>query len=97
MRFRNNPPTAANARRCLPVGQGVKQEGIRMQSGTGDLIWQEAVALNMHQGAGKMKKSADRAVGAYRAIAFLRPMPPASWRERGTVLSPRSLRLRGTW
>jgi hypothetical protein len=66
VRFRENPPTtAAEARRCLPVGHGVKQAGIRMQTGADDLIWQEAISLNLHSGAGKIRKSADRAINAY--------------------------------
>ena len=36
-----------------------------MQSGGDDLIWQEAIRLNLASGAGKMKKPADRSVGAY--------------------------------
>ena len=65
-RFRDTPPTtSAEARRCLPVGQGVRTEGIRMQSGADDLIWQQHIALNLHSGAGKVKRSADRVVGAY--------------------------------
>lgn len=66
VRFRDNlPTTVTDARRCLPVGHGVKQEGIRQQSGGDDLIWQEAIRLNLASGAGKMKKSADRAVRAF--------------------------------
>ncbi|MEX2103262.1 MAG: hypothetical protein WD805_04800, partial [Gaiellaceae bacterium] len=65
VRFRDTPPTtAANARKCLPVGYGKGQEGIRLQSGEDDLIWKEAISLNLAQGAGKMKKSGDRTVRA---------------------------------
>ena len=65
VRFRDtSPTTAADARKCLPVGYGKGQEGIRMQSGEDDLIWKEAISLNLAQGAGKMKKSGDRTVRA---------------------------------
>lgn len=66
VRYRDNlPTTTAEARRCLPVGHAVKQEGIRLQSGEDDLIWQQAIALNLASGAGKMRKSANRALAAY--------------------------------
>lgn len=66
IRFRYTPPmTTADARKCLPGGYGKGQEGIRLQSGQDDLIWQEAIRLNLVSGAGKIKKSADRAVGAF--------------------------------
>lgn len=65
IRFRDNPPkTQANARRCLPVGHGVKQEGLRLQDGPDDLIWQAMLALNLAAGAGKVKKSVDRTADA---------------------------------
>lgn len=65
VRFRDTPPTTtADARRCLPVGYGKGQGGIRLQSGEDDLIWKEAISLNSAQGAGKMKKSGDRTVRA---------------------------------
>ena len=68
VRFRDNPPTTvADARRCLPVGHAIKKAGIRWQSGEDDLIWQEAIRLGFASGAGRMKKEADRALGAYES------------------------------
>lgn len=66
VRFRDNPPkTVADARKCLPVGHAVKKAGIRWQSGEDDLIWQEAIRLGFASGSGKVKKNADRALGAF--------------------------------
>jgi len=65
VRYRDTPPESPEeARRCLPVGQGVKASGIRAISGEGDLIWQQAIALNFASGAGKVKKSGDRTIRA---------------------------------
>lgn len=64
-RFRHNPPIIdADARRCLPIGQGVSAEGIYLQRSATDLIWQAMVSLGLAQGAGRVKRSANRVLDA---------------------------------
>lgn len=64
-RFRASPPqTDADARRCIPMGHGVRAEGVRLQQGDDDLIWEAMVRQNLAAGAGKLKKSADRTLDA---------------------------------
>jgi hypothetical protein len=65
-RFRKAEPTSlASARLCLALGYGKKAEGIHMQTGPDDLIWQAANDHNLAAAAGKWKRAADRTVDAY--------------------------------
>jgi hypothetical protein len=64
-RFRRQPPTTvADARRCLPVGHGVRQEGLYRLSGADDLIWSEWQQLQANTGARKVKHRYDIILGA---------------------------------
>jgi hypothetical protein len=65
-RFRGKPPTtAAEARLCLPIGQGVTANGIGPQTDPATAsIFEAALNMNVASGAGKLKKSLDSAVEA---------------------------------
>ncbi|HAC47159.1 MAG TPA: hypothetical protein DGB72_01815 [Gemmatimonadetes bacterium] len=65
-RFRGKPPTtAAEARLCLPIGQGVTANGIGLQTDPATAaIFQAALSMNVASGAGKLKKSIDSTVDA---------------------------------
>jgi len=64
-RFRNQPPqTDAEARKCIPVGQGVRSMGIRLSTGDNDLIYQAAIRQGLATGGAKVKKGIDRTVDA---------------------------------
>jgi hypothetical protein len=58
------PANLSEARKCIPVGAGVKTVGIHLFSGDDDLIWQAAVQHNLATGGGKFKKSVDITVNA---------------------------------
>jgi hypothetical protein len=67
-RFRKaDPASLADARLCLALGYGKKAEGIHMQTGPDDLIWQAANEQNLAAAAGKWKNASDRTVEAYAA------------------------------
>lgn len=57
-RFQNEllplPLTEAEARKCIPVGHGVRTEGIRLSSGENDLIYKAAVEQGLSTGVGKV-------------------------------------------
>lgn len=53
-----------DARLCLPIGNAKRAEGIYLQSGTDDLIWQAAVEVTGNSGAAKVKKTIDRVLKA---------------------------------
>jgi len=62
-RFRREAPkTVADAARCLPIGYGKKQQGVYLQRGADDLIWEAMLQSNLASGAGKVKRSANRAL-----------------------------------
>jgi hypothetical protein len=64
-RFKTTPPSnMAEARRCIPGGNGLGVAGIRLHTGDDDMIWQSMVAMNFSAGAGKVKKQADRVLDA---------------------------------
>jgi len=64
-RYRTSYPTTnAEARRCLPTGYGKSAAGIHLNVRADDLIFQEALRLNLTSGAGKVKRSADRTLAA---------------------------------
>lgn len=64
-RFRNTPPaTRSDARRCLPTGYGKSAAGIHLNVTADDLIYEEALALGLASGAGKVKAATDRAMTA---------------------------------
>lgn len=65
-RFRRRPPlTRADARRCLPVGHGMRQEGLyRLSGGSDELIWREWQSLNANSGWSKGKRTTDRLLQA---------------------------------
>lgn len=65
-RFRDETPTTdADARRCLPLGQGVRSAGIRLNvDGDDDLIFQVGLTHNLAAGSAKVKKSIDRTLNA---------------------------------
>ncbi len=79
LRYRHEPPTTeAEARRCLPLGQGVRPVGIRLQTeGDSDLIWQAMVKQNLDSGAGKVKKSVDRTLEAWQENRLEKPRAAA--------------------
>lgn len=58
------PANLTEARKCIPVGAGVKTVGIHLFSGDDDLIWQAAIQHNLATGGGKFKKSVDMTVDA---------------------------------
>jgi hypothetical protein len=64
-RFRNAPPTTrTDARRCLPTGYGKSAAGIHLNVKADDLIYEEAIAVGLASGAGKVKAATDRAMTA---------------------------------
>lgn len=64
-RFRRHAPlTEAEARRCLPIGHAVRQEGLYRLAGADDLIWNAWQRLHLNQGASKMKRRADAVLHA---------------------------------
>jgi hypothetical protein len=67
-RFRRRPPlTEAEARRCLPIGHAVRQEGLYRLSGANDLIWNAWQRLHLNQGASKVKRRANAVLHAVAA------------------------------
>jgi hypothetical protein len=65
-RFRKaDPASLADARLCLALGYGKKAEGIHIQTGPDDLIWQAANEQNLAAAGGKWKRAVDRTVEAY--------------------------------
>jgi hypothetical protein len=67
------PETAAEARRCLPLGYGVKAVGLRLQTGETDLIWEAMVEQNLSSGGGKVKRTLDRTVEAVADARLAKP------------------------
>ncbi len=64
-RFRKEKPkTMADAMRCHPIGYGKNQFGIYLPTDTEDLVYRAMLQSNRAQGAGKVKRNADRAVDA---------------------------------
>lgn len=64
-RFRATPAdelTPTERRQCLPLGHGVKADGLRLQTGTDDPLWHEWIELTLNNAAAKMKHGADRVV-----------------------------------
>lgn len=67
-RFRKKPPaTRAEARRCLPLGHGMQQEGLHLLTGSDDLIWQEWLSLMGGSGAGALKRFTNETLRAVEA------------------------------
>lgn len=56
---RKVPNTLADARLCLPLGNGNGAQGIHLCTGVDDLIWQASKELNVTSGARKAQKSFD--------------------------------------
>jgi len=66
--YRDDPPkTDAEARLCLPIGQGVRAVGIRLSTGNNDRIYQAAISQGFASGAGKVKLGFDRTITGMEA------------------------------
>jgi hypothetical protein len=64
-RFRSNPPINDEmARTCIPMGNGNRAEGLRLQTDYDDLIWKASIEANMATGSGKLKNTSNRVVAA---------------------------------
>ena len=62
-RFRGKPiETLEDARKCLPLGNMKRAEGIYRQQGVDDLIWRAALELGASQGAAKVKRALNRTI-----------------------------------
>lgn len=65
VRFRHKLiETKEDARRCLPLGNTKRAEGIYLQEKVDDPIWQAMVELGANTGAAKVKKSFNRTLKA---------------------------------
>lgn len=65
-KFRYSPPVSVvDARSALPFGNGKRAEGIHLQDGTEDFIWQAAERQIMAMAAGKMRSTTDRTLASY--------------------------------
>jgi hypothetical protein len=89
-RFRNEPPqTDADARKCIPVGQGVRSMGIRLSAGENDLIYQSALRQGLATGGAKFKKGVDRTVEATTAGRVPRKRAARLLKEAQTIVAPK--------
>ncbi len=74
IRFRHVPPqTAADVRRCIPMGQGRIAAGIARQTKSDDLLWEATVNQGLVSGAGKLKKGFDRTLEAVEGSRIDKP------------------------
>lgn len=90
IRFRYSPPqTMADARRCIPMGQGVSAVGIARQTGSDDLIWEATVSQGLVSGAGKLKKGLDRTLSAVEDKRIDKPRAAVMIHEAQRVGRPK--------
>jgi len=89
-RFRNEPPqTDADARKCIPVGQGVRSMGIRLSAGENDLIYQSAIRQGLATGGAKFKKGLDRTVEATTAGRVPKKRAARLLKDAQAILTPK--------
>jgi Ni,Fe-hydrogenase III large subunit len=94
-RFRKTPPiNEAEARRCLPMGHGVRAAGIRLQTqGDEDLIWQAMLSQDIASGAGKVRKAGDRTLTAVEEHRLEMPRAASLLKRAQKQAAPENLAL----
>jgi len=66
-KFRKSPPiTLAQARKCIPLGRGVRPEGLRLYQVDGeDFIWKAMIDARFSTGNGAVKKAIEKVATSF--------------------------------